>query len=272
AQSGDFEKAARLRDTIAALKEMTKRHFVRKTPASTKADAEKGLAELAAALGMEKPPRVIECADISNLFGTHNVASLVVARDGLPDGRYYRHFRIRSFKGADDPRAMAEVVRRRYGPGSTLLKTSPRADLYICDGGITQLRAARAVFAELGIGDIPTIGLAKRQEEVVLDDGRESILQPRDSEALMVITRLRDEAHRFAITYHRALRERKIRESVLDEIPGIGEAKKVKLLKAFKSIGGIARAEVALVAKTAAVDSGTAAEIVRAAGLTLARP
>ena len=101
-----------------------------------------------------------------------------------------------------------------------------------------------------------------------MDDGRESILLPRDSEALMVITRLRDEAHRFAITYHRALRERKIRESVLDEIPGIGEAKKVKLLKAFKSISGIARAEAAEVAKIAAVDLATAAEIIRAAAYT----
>ena len=271
AADGRYEDAAKMRDLIGALKDMTKAHFVRKTPKMKAEAALQGIRELAAAIGLKKPPKIIECVDISNLFGTHNVASLVVAQNGLPDGRYYRHFKIKSFAGADDPAAMAEVVRRRYGPASTLLATSPRADLYICDGGITQLRAARAVFAELGIGDIPTIGLAKRQEEVVLDDGRESILLPRDSEALMVITRLRDEAHRFAITYHRALRERKIRESVLDDIPGIGEAKKVKLLKAFKSIGGIARAEVALVAKTAAVDLGTAAEIVRAAGLTLAR-
>ena len=268
AAQGRYEDAAEVRDLIAALKDMTKAHFVRKPPKMKEAAAQKGIAELAEAIGLEKPPRIIECVDISNLFGTHNVASLVVAQDGLPDGRYYRHFKIKSFEGADDPAAMAEVVRRRYGPGSTLLAKSPRADLYICDGGITQLRAARAAFAELGIGDIPTIGLAKRQEEVVLDDGRESILLPRDSEALMVITRLRDEAHRFAITYHRALRERKIRESVLDEIPGIGEAKKVKLLKAFKSIGGIARAEAAEVAKIAAVDLATAAEIIRAAAYT----
>ena len=266
AADGDYEKAARLRDTLFALKEMTKAHFVRRSPEMRREDALKGIAELAAAIGLEKPPHIIECVDISNLFGTHNVASLVVARDGLPDGRYYRHFKIKSFEGADDPRAMAEVVRRRYGPESTLLATSPRADLYICDGGITQLRAARALFAELGVGDIPTVGLAKQQELVVLDDGRPDVYLPRDSQALMVITRLRDEAHRFAITYHRKLRERTIRESVLDEIPGIGEAKKVKLLREFRTIGGIARADVAAIAETAGVSEALAAEVKKTAG------
>ena len=266
AGKGDFEKAARLRDTLFALREMTKAHFVRRTPEMRQADALAGIRELADAIGLAAPPRIIECVDISNLFGTYNVASLVVARDGLPDGRYYRHFRIKSFAGADDPRAMAEVVRRRYGPGSTLLKTSPRADLYICDGGITQLRAARALFAELGIADIPTVGLAKQQELVVLDDGRPDVYLPRDSQALMVITRLRDEAHRFAITYHRNLREKAIRESALDEIPGIGEAKKVKLLKAFRSVYGIARAEVAEIASAAGIGEALAAEVRKVAG------
>ena len=265
AAKGDFEKAARVRDTIFALKEMTKAHFVRRSPEMRAADAQKGIEELAVAIGLAKPPRIIECVDISNLFGTYNVASLVVARDGLPDGRYYRHFKIKSFEGADDPRAMAEVVRRRYGPESTLLQTSPRADLYICDGGITQLRAARALFKELGVGDIPTVGLAKQQELVVLDDGRPDVWLPRDSQALMVITRLRDEAHRFAITYHRNLREKSIRESVLDEIPGIGEAKKVKLLKTFKSIYGIARATVADIAAAAGVNETIAAEVQKVA-------
>ena len=260
---GKYEEAAKTRDLVFALKEMTKAHFVRKSPRQKEEEARRGIRELAEAIGLEKPPSTIECVDISNLFGTHNVASMVVAREGLPDGRYYRHFKIKSFAGADDPAAMAEVVRRRYGPDSTLLGKSPRADLYICDGGITQLRAARAAFAEIGVTDIPTIGLAKRQEEVVLDDGRESILLPRDSEALMVITRLRDEAHRFAITYHRALRERTIKESVLDEVPGIGPAKKEKLLKFFKSIPLLAKAEAAEVAKVAGTGLETAREILR---------
>ena len=257
--------AARLRDTLLAVREMTKAHFVRKTPEMRREDAMKGLAELAEAIGLPSPPRIVECADISNLFGTHNVASLVVARDGLPDRRLYRRFRISSLEGADDPRAMAEVVHRRYGPNSTLLDKSPRADLFICDGGITQLRAARQAFAEIGVADIPTIGLAERQEEIVLDDGRENLMLPRDSEALFVCTRLRDEAHRFAITYHRNLRERTIRESALDGVRGIGEAKKTKLLRRFKSIGGIARADEDEIASAAGVSREIAQEVLRVA-------
>ena len=277
AQEGDFEYAARLRDTVFALREMTKAHFIRKSPHQREDDAARGLAELAKAIGLAEPPRIIECVDISNLFGTDSVASMVVAKDGLPDGRYYRHFRIKTIVGADDPRSMAEVVRRRYGPDSTLLETSPRADLFVCDGGITQLRAARAAFAEIGVTDIPTIGLAERQEEIVLDPETATcrlpttscqlptLLLPRDSEALFVLTRLRDEAHRFAITYHRNQREKHIRESVLDEVPGIGEAKKLKLLRAFKSIYGIARASVADIADAAGVSESVATEVRRVA-------
>ncbi len=261
----DFTKAARIRDTVGALREMTKSHFVRRRPEETRADAQRGLVELAAALGLEKPPRVIECADISNLFGTHSVASLVVAVDGLPDGRYYRHFKIESVEGADDPRSMAEVVRRRYGPESTLTAKSPRADLFICDGGITQLRAARAAFAEIGVTDIPTVGLAEKMEIIVTDDERGDIFLPRDSQALFVATRLRDEAHRFAITYHRSIRERTIRESVLDEVPGIGPAKKMALLKKFHSVTRIARASVDDIAAAAGVGAEIAHAVKRAA-------
>ena len=265
AAAGDYEAATKLRDTAFALKEMTKAHFVRKTPKMREDDARRGLEELAAAIGLAAPPKIIECVDISNLFGEHSVASLVVARDGIPDGRFYRHFRIRMVAGADDPRSMAEVVRRRYGKDSSLVATSPRADLFVCDGGITQLRAAREVFAELGISDIPTVGLAERHEEIVLDDGRENIFLPRDSQALFVLTRLRDEAHRFAITHHRKLRDRSIRESVLDEVSGIGNAKKVKLLSHFKSIYGIAKATAEEIAAVAGVNAATAAEVLKAA-------
>ena len=265
ARKEDFAKAARRRATIAALREMTKAHFVRKTPSMRREDARQGLAELAAALQLPAPPRVIECVDISNLFGTHSVASLVVAVDGLPNRRYYRHFRIETVEGADDPRSMAEIVRRRYGPDSTLTAKSPRADLFICDGGITQLRAARAAFAEIGVTDIPTVGLAERMEILVTDDARGDIFLPRDSQGLFVATRLRDEAHRFAITHHRHLRDRSIRESALDEVPGIGPAKKVALLKRFKSIYGIARASAEEVAAAAGVGRTTAEEVLKAA-------
>jgi excinuclease ABC subunit C len=261
----DFLKAARLRDTVGALKEMTKSHFVRRRPEETRADARRGLEELAAALGLPVPPRVIECADISNLFGTHSVASLVVATEGLPDRRLYRHFRIETVEGADDPSSMAEVVRRRYGPDSSLVAKSPRADLFICDGGITQLRAARAAFAEIGVTDIPVVGLAERMEIIVTDDERGEIVLPRDSQGLFVATRLRDEAHRFAIAYHRNLRERAIRESALDEVPGIGPAKKMALLRKFRSVHGIARANKDEIAAVAGVGDAIAAAVLRAA-------
>lgn len=269
ASKGEYEKAAALRDTIAALTQMTKSHFVRKSPSMKRDDAKRGLEEIASALGLEKIPHVIECVDISNLFGTHNVASLVVAIDGVPDKRYYRHFKIETFEGADDPRAMAEVIRRRYGPDSTLTAKSPKADLLICDGGITQLRSVRSTLAELGVCDIPTVGLAERMEEIVRDDGNPSLMLPRDSDGLMVVTRLRDEAHRFAITYHRNLREKAIRESVLDEISGIGPAKKIALLKKFNSIYGIARAEVDDIAKTAKVGEAIAQAVKNAASSML---
>ncbi len=271
AARSDYETAARLRDTLFSLREMTKQHFVRRSPDERREAVEKGLADLAVAIGLGKPPRIIECADISNLFGTHSVASLVVARDGFPDRRYYRHFRIRTVVGADDPRSMAEVVARRYGPESTIAAELPRADLFVCDGGITQLRAARAAFAAAGVDDIPTVGLAERQEEIVLDDGRENLLLPRDSEALMVMTRLRDEAHRFAITYHRNLREKTIRESVLDEIPGIGEAKKLKLLRAFRSLRAMAAATPEEIRRSAGVGEATAVELLRRLGTTQSR-
>lgn len=215
AEKGRYETAARLRDTLFALKEMTKAHFVRTPPEMRRRNVEQGLKELAEAVGLKAPPRWIECCDISNLFGTHSVASLVVARDGMPDKRLYRHFRIKTIEGADDPRSMAEVVRRRFthdaAPGAKSLGLQ-KPDLFICDGGITQLRATRAALAELGIDDVPTVGLAERQEEIVFDDGRENLLLPRDSEALFVCTRLRDEAHRFAITYHRHLRDKDLRD------------------------------------------------------------
>ena len=261
AEKGDYERAARLRDMIAALRQMTKAHFVRRDGAARAQQAMKGIADLAEAIGLPAPPRIIECADISNLFGTHSVASLVVARDGIPDRRYYRHFRIKTVEGADDPRSMAEVVKRRFADESIRLE---RPDLFICDGGITQLNAARAALAEVGLGDIPTVGLAERQEEIVLGDGRPSLMLPRDSEALFVCTRLRDEAHRFAISYHRNLRERTIRESALDSVPGIGEARKMKLLRHFKSIYGIRRADVKEIASVAGVGEAVAAEVLRA--------
>lgn len=262
-----YETAAELRDTVAALRDMTRHNFVRRSPSMRKEAALRGLSELAAAIGLPTLPRTIECYDISNLFGTFSTASLTVARDGLPDRRRYRHFQIKTIVGADDPRSMAEVITRRFtgelaGEGENALS---RPDLIICDGGVTQLRAVRAALAALSLA-IPTVGLAERQEEIVLDDGRENLLLPRDSEGLFVCTRLRDEAHRFAITHHRKLRDRAIRESALDEIPGIGEAKKTRLLQTFGSLKGIAAAEIAVIAAAAGISTALAGEVKRVAG------
>ena len=226
AGKGDYEEAAHLRDTLSALREMTKHNFVRNSPRLRKENALAGLEELAAAIGLASPPRWIECYDISNLFGANSVASLVVARDGLPDKRHYRSFRIKTVEGADDPRSMAEVITRRFTHDERRAGEAPvfapRPDLIVCDGGVTQLRAVRAALAALDLGSIPTVGLAERQEELVIDPRSrtsatpsvecDSILLPRDSQALFVCTRLRDEAHRFAISFHRRLREKDLRD------------------------------------------------------------
>ena len=237
----DFEKAARLRDTWLALKELTReRARARLIPALKKPTAEEGLAQLAELLGLDWPPRVIECFDISHLMGTHTVASMVVAVDGMPDKRRYRRFRIRSVSN-DDPHAMAEVIRRRYT--RVLNEGLPLPHLILCDGAELQVRATRAVLRELCLFDaIPVAGLNEHFEEIVLDDGRPNLILPRDSPALQILIRLRDEAHRFAITFNRALRLRALKESVLDELPGIGPARKRQLLAAFGSLRRLAAA------------------------------
>jgi excinuclease ABC subunit C len=140
----------------------------------------------------------------------------------------------------------------------------PLPGLILIDGGVTQLRAARAALAGLGLGHVPAVGLAKEMEEVVLDDGRPNLLLPRDSDALRVLTRLRDEAHRFAVDYHRRLRGRLIRESALDEVPGIGPAKKAALLTRFGSVYRLARASLANIESVPGIDRSLAEAILRA--------
>ena len=263
ADAHDYEKAATLRDTWIALREMVKQRVrVVATPEMHAADARAGIRELQRLIGLPAVPTLIEGFDISNLFGTHSVASMVAAADGLPDRRLYRRFRIRTVEGADDPRSMAEVVGRRYARVRD--EGKPLPGLVMIDGGVTQLRAAREVLADLGLGSVPTIGLAKQMEEIVLDDGRPPLLLPRDSDALRVLTRLRDEAHRFAIDYHRRLRNRLIRESALDEIPGIGPAKKNALLKRFGSVYRLARATREEIETVPGIDRVLAEAVLRA--------
>lgn len=236
-----FEEAAALRDMMLLLHRAVKeRALVRKTDKMRADDAQAGLKELARELGLPAPPRVIECFDISNISGTYAVASMVAAVNGVPAPQRYRRFRIKTVEGSDDPRMMAEAVRRRYG--RLLNEQGAMPDLLIVDGGITQLRAARAVLDKLGV-DLPSVGLAKQFEELVRDE-LPSIRFPKDSPARAVVTGLRDEAHRFAISYHRELRRKRIRESALDEIPGIGKKTKQRLLNHFGSFARLRKASL----------------------------
>ena len=263
AQEKNYEKAALLRDTWLALYEMVKRRrrIIMSTPQMRETDAQGGGRELQEAIGLPAPPTLIEGFDISNLFGTHSVAGMVVSVNGLPDRRFYRRFRIRTVEGADDPRSMAEVIRRRYT--RVLAESKAIPNLILIDGGITQLRAARAELAALGLSHIPSVGLAERFEEIVVDDGREPLRLPLESRALKVLTRLRDEAHRFALDYHRRLRNRIIRESALDDIPGIGAAKKAALLKHFGSVYRLSKATVEEIDAVPGVDRMMAEAIKR---------
>ncbi len=245
----EFERAAALRDLLDALQRaIRERALGRRPPAARATAAAEGLAALAAALGLSTPPRRIEAYDISNLGGTLAVGSMVVAVDGLPQRRLYRRFRIRTVGGSDDPAMMAEVLRRRWGRAGAAGWEPP--GLLVVDGGLTQLRAARAALREAGRPDVPSVGLAKRFEELYGGpDGAERVLSlAPDSPALTVLKMLRDEAHRFALDYHRRLRSRRISESRLDVIEGVGPAKKAALLRRFGSVARLARAAEAEIA------------------------
>ncbi len=254
-----FEDAAALRDMLLNLHTAVKEKArVRKTPKMKQDEARRGLRELQEQLHLPAEPRVIECFDISNISGSSSVASMVCAVDGVPYPGRYRRFRIKTVEGADDPRSMAEVVRRRYA--RLLKEQKPLPGLVMVDGGITQLRAARAELVELGLAHLPVVGLAKRYEEIVWDYENNSgnRVLPRHSAGLTVVTRLRDEAHRFAISYHRDLRRRRIMESRLDEIPGIGASKKEILLKHFGSMLRLDRASVQQIAEVPGIGMKTA--------------
>jgi excinuclease ABC subunit C len=254
-----FEDAAALRDMLLNLHMAVKEKArVRKTSSMKQDEARRGLKELQRQLKLSAEPGVIECFDISNISGTSSVASMVSAVDGVPAPKRYRRFRIKTVEGADDPRSMAEVVRRRY---TRLLKEKkPLPGLVMVDGGITQLRAAKCELVELGLQDLPVVGLAKRYEELVWDVENNSgnLVLPRNSAGLTIVTRLRDEAHRFAISYHRDLRSRRIMESRLDEIPGIGPSKKEAVLKHFGSILRLSRATVEEIAAAPGIGAKTA--------------
>lgn len=238
----DFEKAARLRDQIDDLKQTTEpaKRFIRQFETTVK-PAEDVL-ELQSALGMDTPPEIIECFDISNISTTHKVASMVCFRHGKPDRENYRRYRIRTVEGQDDFASMAEVVRRRYS--RILSEDFRRPNLIVVDGGKGQLSSALAELHELGLDDQPIIGLAKEREEIFRPGQSDPLVLSHSSGALRLLQRLRDEAHRVANGYHQLLLKQRINESLLDDCPGVSENRKKLLLKQFGSVERLRKASL----------------------------
>lgn len=225
----------------------------------------KALTEIEEMLGLKRTPLRIECFDISNISGTSVVASMVVFEDGMPKKSEYRRFIIDTSEGWDDTRAMHQVITRRLKrmlddrsvdlaevseTGGRISKFAYPPALIVVDGGKPQVSAAQRALGELGITDIALCGLAKRLEEVWLPDNADPLIFPRNSEGLYLLQRIRDEAHRFAITFHRSRRSKVMLESLLDEIPGLGSARRTALLDRFGSVSAIRKAAVSELATT----------------------
>ena len=225
----------------------------------------KALTEIEEMLSLNRTPLRIECFDISNISGTSVVASMVVFEDGMPKKSEYRRFIIDTSEGWDDTRAMHQVITRRLKrmlddrsvdlaevseTGGRISKFAYPPALIVVDGGKPQVSAAQRALGELGITDIALCGLAKRLEEVWLPDNADPLIFPRNSEGLYLLQRIRDEAHRFAITFHRSRRSKVMLESLLDEIPGLGSARRTALLDRFGSVTAIRKAAVSELATT----------------------
>jgi excinuclease ABC subunit C len=253
-------------------KEAFLRHKLKR--ASDFAARSRALAELGDALGLPLAPLRIEAYDISNLGPTDKVGSMVVFEDGLPKRTDYRKFEIKGVPGQDDFASMEEVLHRRFArlvsephdgePESGKRKRPGRfaypPSLVVVDGGRGQLAVAERVLSERGLS-IPAIGLAKRLEEVYLPGQPEPLEIPRGSEALFVLQHIRDEAHRFAITYHRAKRAKRALHSPLDDIPGVGPSRKKALLKRFGSLARLRSAAVEEIQATPGVGPSLARTI-----------
>ncbi len=236
AKSHNFEKAAKLRNQLASLKTLEQQTiFGDRENLDLSKDA--GLVELGQILGIS-PPKRIEGFDISHMSGTDNVASMVVFTYGVPDKSQYRKFKMRS-PGNDDFKHMREVMQRRFSQAN--LKRWARPDLVVIDGGKGQVSSALSILNTLSI-DVTTIGLAKRYEEVVIPrqlnatkSQLEIVRLPKNSNALKLLMRIRDESHRFAVSYHSTLKRARQTANVLDEINGIGKETRKKLIKHFGS-------------------------------------
>lgn len=253
----------------------------------------KALEEIQEALELEEVPLRIECYDVSNLQGTEVVASMVVFEDGLARKSEYRRFVIKGVDGQNDVASMHEVITRRFrrlldeqarselkpgdetsGPMLVDPETGrPRKFAYapglvVVDGGPPQVAAAQRALDELGIDDIPVCGLAKRLEEVWLPGEEDPVILARSSEGLYLLQRVRDEAHRFAITHHRSRRSKSMVESLLDDVPGLGEVRRTTLLKHFGSLKKLREASVEEIAQVPGIGTRTATAIKDAVAAT----
>ena len=225
------------------------------------------LEELSEALELSGPPMRIECYDISNTQGALSVGSMVVFEDGKPRTGEYRRFRIKDVAGANDFASHQEVLRRRFkkvkageeGNAEELRWSLP--DLVVIDGGKGQLSAAKEVLDELGYQDLAVVGLAKEREEIFRPEHDEPVLLPTTSPALYLMQRLRDEAHRFAITYHRSLRAKAATRSAFDDLPGVGPKRRAALLRVFGSAKRVREAPVEQVAAVPGIGPALAAKI-----------
>jgi excinuclease ABC subunit C len=232
------------------------------------------LEELAGALGLSAPPLRIECYDISTIQGTNTVGSMVVFEEGRPRSGEYWRFRVRTAMvqpgHPDDFASHKEVLRRRFsraleaeeGAAEELRWRLP--DLVVIDGGLGQANAARGVLDELGLHDLPVVGLAKEREEIFIPGLSTPLVLAANSQALYLVQRLRDEAHRFAITYHRKLRAKQSIKSALDEVPGVGPTRKRALLRVFGSTKQMKAATVDEIASVPGI-SRSLAETIHAA-------
>ncbi|MBI2782450.1 MAG: excinuclease ABC subunit UvrC [Chloroflexi bacterium] len=225
------------------------------------------LEELADALSLPGLPARIECYDVSNFQGSETVASMVVFEDGKPRTGEYRRFRVRTVEGPNDVASHREVLRRRFrgarpgDEGSAEERRWAMPDLVIIDGGKPQVGAAKGVLDELGLHDLPLAGLAKEREELVLPDRHDPVMLPTTSQALYLVQRIRDEAHRFAITYHRDLRRKATVKSKFDDLPGVGPRRRGALLRVFGSMKRVREAPVEQVAAVPGIGPALAARI-----------
>jgi excinuclease ABC subunit C len=229
------------------------------------------LRELQEHIRMSEAPLRIECFDISNTGPTEAVGSMVVFEDGLPKRSDYRRFAIKWTSGPDDVGMMGEIIRRRFArfleersSDAPPRRFSYSPNLVVIDGGKGQLNRAVEVMTELGVEGITTVALAKRMEEVFVPDRTDPILIPRTSEALYLLQQIRDEAHRFAITYHRSRRGKRMTQSVLDAIPGLGPGRRKRLLRTFGSVKRMREASVEELSAVPGIPLGVAEAVHRA--------